>query len=158
MEMSVRSTRKEPLNFSNGSQINQRNSGTPVAKETEEKENLSHFSALLNCNGKVFDRNEPPVKDYTALQPVSESGARVGDIIAFKHIEMSENYTPELSDYKEGKVLEVDENKSVVLEMITKSKVRKTGRFEIEDFETIEEERQKSFSWSELIEPRLVFP
>ena len=157
-EMSLKSTRKEPLNFSNGSQIHQGNSGTPVTKETEEKENLSQFSALLNCNGKVFDRIEPPVRDYTALQPVRESGPRVGDIIAFKHIEMSENYTPELSDFKEGKVLEVDENKSVVLEMITKSKVRKTGRFEIEDFETSEEERQKSFSWSELIEPRLVFP
>ena len=72
-------------------------------------------------------------------------------MIAFKHLDLGENYTPELSDYKEGKVLEVDENKSVVFEMITRSKVKKNGRFEMEENQSIDDEKHKRFSWNELI-------
>ena len=156
-EMAVKSNRKEPLNLSNGAGA-VTSTNINGSNDTKEVENLSQFSALLNCNGAVFDRNEHPVKDYSAFHVVGESGPRVGDIIAFKHIEMSENYTPELSQYKEGKVVDVGENHSVVFEMITQSKVKKSGRFEIEEFQCSEDEKNKTFSWSELIEPRLVFP
>ena len=119
---------------------------------------MSQFSALLNCAGKVFDKNDEPVKDYTAYHLVSESGPRVGDVIAFKHLDLGENYSPEVSDYKEGKVLEVDENQTVVFEMITNSKRKKNGRFEMEEIQSNEFEKHKTISWNELIEPRLIFP
>ena len=162
-EMAVKTTRKEPLTFSNGvgsSNSDNLKAGDDVrqANNIKEADNLSQFSALLNCAGKVFDKNAVPVKDYTAYHLVSDSGPRVGDVIAFKHLDLGENYTPELSDYKEGKVLEVDENQSVVFEMITKSNVKKNGRFEMEENQSIDDEKLKRFSWNELIEPRLIFP
>ena len=164
-EMTVKTTRKDPLNFSNG--VASSNPRTPQdgddvrqrqVSHAKEPDNLSQFSALLNCAGKVFDKNAELAKDYTAYHLVSESGPRVGDVIAFKHLDLGENYTPELSDYKEGKVLEVDENKSVVFEMITQSKVKKNGRFEMEESQSIDDEKHKRFSWNELIEPRLISP
>ena len=161
-EMAVKTTRKEPLTFSNG--VGSSNSDNLYSGDDrqvnniKEADNLSQFSALLNCAGKVFDKNAVPVKDYTAYHLVSDSGPRVGDVIAFKHLDLGENYTPELSDYKEGKVLEVDENQSVVFEMITKSNVKKNGRFEMEENQSIDDEKLKRFSWNELIEPRLIFP
>ena len=156
-EMTVKTTRKEPLSFSNG--VASSNSNTPQeASNVKEADPLSHFSALLNCGGKVFDKNDEPAKDYTAYHLVSQSGPRVGDVIAFKHLDLGVNYTPEVSEYKEGKVLEVDENQSVVFEMITKSKVKKNGRFEMEENQSMEDEKHKTFPWHELIEPRLIFP
>jgi hypothetical protein len=44
-------------------------------------------------------------KGYSAYHAVSDSVPRVGDIIAFKIVEIRENYAPEVSDCKEGKVL-----------------------------------------------------
>ena len=160
-EMTVKTNRKEPLSFSNG--VTSSSSNTPQDEDggrqnAKEADPLSQFSALLNCAGKVFDKNDEPVKDYTAYHLVSESGPRVGDVIAFKHLDLGENYSPEVSDYKEGKVLEVDENQTVVFEMITNSKRNKNGRFEMEEIQSNEFEKHKTISWNELIEPRLIFP
>jgi len=125
---------------------------------------LSQFSTLLNCKDSVFDKNSEstvvaPVetKDYSAYHAVSGSGPRVGDIIAFKVIEMGENYTPEVSDFKEGKVLECEGTNTVTFELLKVSKKKKNGKFEIEEEEQ-EEEKVVTFNWAELIDPRLMFP
>ena len=157
-EMKVKSTRKEPLTFSNG-HINQEINSQPTENQSEEAPaKTSEFSALLNCNGKVFDKTKEPVKDYSAYHLVSGSGPRVGDIIAFKHVVMGENYAPEVSDYKEGKVVECDGTSSVTFEMLTSSSVRRAGRFELEDEQVETEDKIQMFQWGDLIEPRLVFP
>ena len=98
------------------------------------------------------------MKDYSAYHLVSGSGPRVGDIIAFKHVVMGENYAPEVSDYKEGKVVECDGTSSVTFEMLTSSSVRRAGRFELEDEQVETEDKIQMFQWGDLIEPRLVFP
>ena len=35
---------------------------------------------------------------------------RINDVIAFKMVEMSSNYTPEVSEYKEGRVVDIQDN------------------------------------------------
>jgi len=127
---------------------------------------LSQFSTLLNCKDSVFDKNSEstvvavaPVetKDYSVYHAVSGSGPRVGDIIAFKVIEMGENYTPEVSDFKEGKVLECEGTNTVTFELLKVSKKKKNGKFEIEEEEQ-QEEKVVTFNWADLIDPRLMFP
>ena len=159
-EMKVKSTRKEPLKFSPGLG---RKAAEEVVSQEEEKENkeakTAEFSVLLNCKGKVFDKDEEPVKDYTAYHLVSASGPRVGDLIAFKHVEMGANYTPEVSDYKEGKVVECEGTESVIFEMIkTRTVKRAGGKFEIEEESVHQEDKIQTFVWADLIEPRLMFP
>jgi len=131
---------------------------------------LSQFSALLNSRDAVFNKNGQKVdeasmesknmvekKDYSAYHAVSDSGPRVGDVIAFKIVEMGENYAPEVSDFKEGKVLECDGTKTVTFELLKMTKKKKTGKFEIEE-DADEEEKVQTFNWAEIIEPRLMFP
>jgi len=128
---------------------------------------LSQFSALLNCRDAVFNKNEKKAdeasmdivenKDYSAYHAVSDSGPRVGDVIAFKIVEMGENYAPEVSDFKEGKVLECDGTNTVTFELLKMSKKKKTGKFEIGE-DADQEEKVQTFNWAELIEPRLMFP
>merc|ERR1712098_95979 len=127
------------------------------SNEPVENSANSQLSALFNCKGQVFDRNSV-AKDYSAYHLVSDSGPRVGDIIAFKHVEMGENYTPEVSDYKEGKVTECDGTNWVTFEMLTQTKVKKNGKFEIEDDQSDLSDKVQTFNWCDLIEPRLVFP
>ena len=43
--------------------------------------------------------------DYASLPPADLEAIKVNDVIAFKMIEMSERYTPEMSDFKKGKVI-----------------------------------------------------
>ena len=157
-EMKVKSTRKEPLNFGPGLG----SKSTKEDSQEEEKENketkTAEFSALLNCRGKVFDKDEEPVKDYTDYHLVGASGPRVGDVIAFKHVEMGANYTPEVSEYKEGKVVECEGTESVTFEMIKTRTVKRAGKFEIEEDSVHQEDKIQTFMWADLIEPRLMFP
>ena len=152
-EMKVNVARKQPLVYSNG-----QTNGIHKEIEVPSNDAKSQLSALLNCNGQVFDRNQTNrSKDYTVYHLVSDSGPRVGDVIAFKHMQLDENYCPGLSDYKEGTVIECDGTNTVTFEMITTSKVVKSGKFEIEK-EQNQEEKIQTFQWAELHEPRLIFP
>jgi len=116
-------------------------------------------------NGDVADQaedtgashNEEIMKDYSVFHPVSGGGPRKGDIIAYKMVEISANYTPEVSEYKEGKVVEWDGKKKVTLELINKQIKKREGRFEVEGM-TDDVNYVREFSWDELIEPRLIFP
>merc|ERR1712202_42795 len=121
---------------------------------------MSQFSALLSCKDAVFNKNQGKLgndgpnqeiegvekKDYTAYHAVSETGPRVGDVIAFQVIEMADNYAPEVSDYKEGKVLECDGKKLVTFELIKLSSKRKNGKFEMDDQEN-QGDKVVSYNW-----------
>ncbi|XP_041072524.1 coilin isoform X2 [Carcharodon carcharias] len=67
-------------------------------KPGESKETLT--------NKHIIVQNPPevPKRDYSKL-PLLAAPPQVGERIAFKVLELSENYTPELSDYKEGRLL-----------------------------------------------------
>ncbi|KAJ3105484.1 hypothetical protein HDU96_008567 [Phlyctochytrium bullatum] len=53
------------------------------------------------------------VKDYSQY-PALKGLPRIGSVLAFKTLELSALYTPELSQYKEGTVLQVDAASSMV--------------------------------------------
>ncbi|XP_067128405.1 coilin-like isoform X2 [Centruroides vittatus] len=100
-------------------------------------------------------------KDYQQY-PILRGPPRVGDIVAFKVLELSSSYCPEISSYKEGKVLQHDQGTdNFVIEMFTPNATRTKGKFDLSDSETDEQASSKqqktdSVSWSEMIDPRLV--
>ena len=55
-----------------------------------------------------IDEPTPKTKDYEALERAVVDTISVNDCVAFKMIEMSDSYTPELSGWKEGKVIAKD--------------------------------------------------
>ncbi|XP_044278006.1 coilin [Varanus komodoensis] len=119
-------------------------------------------------NTSVIIQNplEAPKKDYSIL-PLLAAPPQVGEKIAFKLLELTENYTPEVSDYKEGKIVSWNPaNKQLELEILSFSSVTKEpGKFDLvyqsaDGAETIEyavsQDRKITQSWDALIEPRLI--
>ncbi|XP_062886781.1 coilin [Mobula hypostoma] len=110
-----------------------------------------------------------PPRDYSKL-PLLAAPPQVGERIAFKVLELSENYTPELSDYKEGRIVSYDaETQQVELsvESETSGSSKEPGKFDLvyqsENGEAVVEyavtrESQLTQSWSSLVEPRLIVP
>ncbi|XP_015283572.1 PREDICTED: coilin isoform X2 [Gekko japonicus] len=73
------------------------------------------------ANTSVIIQNPPevPKKDYSTL-PLLAAPPQVGEKIAFKLLELTENYTPEVSDYKEAKIISWNPtNKQLELEMLS---------------------------------------
>ncbi|XP_063149653.1 coilin [Candoia aspera] len=119
-------------------------------------------------NSSVITQNpvEVPKKDYSTL-PLLAAPPQVGEKIAFKLLELTENYTPEVSDYKEGKIVSWNPaNKQLELEILSfSSVVKEPGKFDLvyqaeDGAETIEyavsQDRKITESWDALIEPRLI--
>ncbi|XP_062975968.1 coilin [Elgaria multicarinata webbii] len=119
-------------------------------------------------NSSVIIQNplEVPKKDYSIL-PLLAAPPQVGEKIAFKLLELTENYTPEVSDYKEGKIVSWNPaSKQLELEILSFSSVAKEpGKFDLvyqsaDGAETIEyavsQDRKIIQSWNALIEPRLI--
>jgi len=97
--------------------------------------------------------------------PLLKSLPDIGDRIAFKVLEISNNYTPTLSGYKVGTVSEIFSQQNMLkveLEpQFIKGNKPKEGKFELPDSELDEscemvQGNQKSFQWTELYEPKKV--
>nr|XP_008112585.2 PREDICTED: LOW QUALITY PROTEIN: coilin [Anolis carolinensis] len=119
-------------------------------------------------NSSVIIQNpvEVPKKDYSKL-PLLAAPPQVGEKIAFKLLELTENYTPEVSNYKEGKIVSWNPiNKQLELELLSFSSVaRGPGKFDLvyqsadgaEAIEnTVSQDRKIIQNWDALIEPRLI--
>lgn len=107
---------------------------------------------------KVLDQH---MKNYEACAPL-HGAPRIGDQVVFKVLEMSLSYTPELSDYKEGVVQEIDSNGLVKLLLADKSKGRKLGdgimsrKFELDSEAETEIDSILEVNWRELIDLKLI--
>ena len=116
---------------------------------------LSH-SVYNPCTGKVDVYTNKSVvvqnKDYSAYPAVGDTEPRVEDIIAFKVVELGEDYTPRVSDYKEGKVLELDDEK-VKFKLVNNGYKRMNGKFEIDD---IHVEENVTYKLMQLIDAKLL--
>ena len=122
------------------------------------------MEALLSCQGQVFakDGSEGVVngtttakeKDYSSF-PTLEAVPGVGAVIAYKVMELSVDYTPGVSAYKEGKVLGV-EGENLFIELLAGFVKRSGGRFELGEEDTVEKNVQHGMK--ELIEPVLLKP
>ncbi|XP_040190443.1 coilin isoform X2 [Rana temporaria] len=135
------------------------NYDSPSLKKQQLEEDATNTSMIIQ------NPPESPKKDYSTF-PLLAGPPQVGKIIAFKILELDENYSPELSDYKEGVVRSVDPvTQQVELELLAKQKRREPGKFdlvyEMEDGREIVEfavrpDRKMKESWSSLVTPRLV--
>ncbi|XP_063445135.1 coilin-like [Mytilus trossulus] len=146
-----------------------------LTKEDQLNTKLTNVSVILQNTS--FDNkqqgNEYPEKETSAIYeavPVDYSKfpdligpPRPGDRLAYKVIELSETYTPEVSDYKEAIVVSyIPATKTVELEnqQEGKSKLNMNGKFEVvfEDEENIatETDLKVFLPLESLIEPKLL--
>ncbi|GCB65605.1 hypothetical protein scyTo_0007755, partial [Scyliorhinus torazame] len=138
---------------------NYENSQEPKPGESKE--------TVTNKHVVVENPPEVPKKDYSKF-PLLAAPPQVGERIAFKMLELSENYTPELSDYKEGRLLSYNASTQQVelcVDSISTENSKEPGKFDLiyqtESGEDVVEyavtrEPQVSESWSSLVEPRLI--
>ncbi|XP_041265057.1 coilin [Onychostruthus taczanowskii] len=124
--------------------------------------------AATNTSVLVQNPVEIPRRDYSVL-PLLAAPPQVGERIAFKRLELTENYSPEVSDYKEAKILSWnDEKKQIELEILSTSAgqfAKEPGKFDLvyqsaDGVELIEyavpQDTKITESWDALIEPRLI--
>ncbi|KAM6163623.1 coilin [Rhynchocyon petersi] len=120
---------------------------------------------LTNSSTIIQNPVETPKKDYSMLPLLA--GPQVGEKIAFKHLELTSDYSPNVSDYKEGKILSHNpETQQVDIEILSSLPVvKEPGKFdlvyhnengaEVVEYAVTQEKRITLF-WRELIEPRLI--
>ncbi|XP_064322860.1 coilin [Phalacrocorax carbo] len=124
--------------------------------------------AATNTSVLVQNPVEVPKRDYSVL-PLLAAPPQVGERIAFKRLELTENYSPEVSDYKEGKIISWNANeKQIELEILSSSAeqlAKEPGKFDLvyqsaDGAELIEyavpQDTKITESWDALIEPRLI--
>ncbi|XP_009076908.1 PREDICTED: coilin, partial [Acanthisitta chloris] len=124
--------------------------------------------AVTDTSVLVQNAVETPKRDYSVL-PLLAAPPQVGERIAFKRLELTENYSPEVSDYKEAKILSwnADQNQ-VELEILSAPAgpcAKEPGKFDLvyqsaDGVELIEyavpQDTKITESWDALIEPRLI--
>ncbi|XP_073690313.1 coilin [Garra rufa] len=107
-----------------------------------------------------------PKRDYATL-PLLAAPPGVGQKIAFKLLELTENYTPEVSDYKEGKIIAFNSQTQVMeLELLSQPQApAEPGKFDLvyenpDGSERVEyavtHGSQLTERWDSLLEPRLI--
>ncbi|KAM9394243.1 coilin [Pholidichthys leucotaenia] len=107
-----------------------------------------------------------PKPDYSSM-PLLAAPPQVGQKIVFKLLELTENYTPEVSDYKEGKIVSFDPTtKQIELELLIASQAPvEPGKFDLvyqnpDGSERVEyavsRESLITERWESLLEPRLI--
>ncbi|NXX68351.1 COIL protein, partial [Spizella passerina] len=118
--------------------------------------------AATNTSVLVQNPVEFPKRDYSVL-PLLAAPPQVGERIAFKRLELTENYSPEISDYKHKKTPKT--NPKTKLIFIGFCVAKEPGRFDLvyqsaDGEELIEyavpQDTKITESWDALIEPRLI--
>jgi len=140
-----------------GNQEKVEESGVENGKEAAKKNGLAveGMEALLSCRGKVFDRSvdRPMARDYSSLTPL-QGPPGIGAVLAYRVMELGADYTPGMSQYKEGRVVQVS-GQQVTLELQAGASTRVGGRFSMVE-EEVEVERVVTLTLGELIQPLLV--
>ncbi|NXY71283.1 COIL protein, partial [Glareola pratincola] len=123
--------------------------------------------AATNTSILVQNPVEVPKRDYSVL-PLLAAPPQVGERIAFKRLELTENYTPEVSDYK---VLsrsfphQQDSVRTLGHQMLVVMFAKEPGKFDLvyqsaDGAELIvyavPQDTKITESWDALIEPRLI--
>lgn len=147
--------------------------GTPWKQDFhynyENGEHQKPRDSLTNESFIIQNPPEPepaPKRDYTTL-PLLAAPPVVGEKIAFKLLELTENYTPEVSDYKEGKIIAFNpQTKMLELELLSKPQATfEPGKFDLvyenpDGSERVEyavtHGSQMTERWDSLLEPRLI--
>ncbi|XP_017294329.1 coilin isoform X2 [Kryptolebias marmoratus] len=132
------------------------------AKEPSyQTDSLTNVSVVLQNGAESV-----PQKDYSSM-PLLAAPPQVGQTIAFKLLELTESYTPEISEYKEGKIISFDPTtKHVELKLLNASQAPvEPGKFDLvyqnpDGSESVEYAVSRGSwvteRWESLLEPRLV--
>ncbi|NXL56576.1 COIL protein, partial [Chordeiles acutipennis] len=120
-----------------------RGRGANPSSEGQKQSQLNE--AATNTSVLVQNPVEVPKRDYSVL-PLLAAPPQVGQIIAFKRLELTENYSPEVSDYK---VLVAKEPGKFDLVYQSEDGAELIEYAVPQDTKIIE-------SWDALIEPRLI--
>ncbi|PKK25642.1 coilin [Columba livia] len=136
------------------------------SSESQKQRHLNE--AATNTSVLVQNPVDVPKRDYSVL-PLLAAPPQVGERIAFKRLELTENYSPEVSDYKEGKIISWNaDKKEIELEILSSSAgqfAKEPGKFDLvyqsaDGGELIEyavpQDTKITESWDALIEPRLI--
>ncbi|XP_072225318.1 coilin [Leuresthes tenuis] len=124
-------------------------------------DSLTNMSVVLQNGAESV-----PKQDYNSM-PLLAAPPQVGQKIAFKLLELTENYTPEISEYKEGKIVSFDPNtKQIELELLNTSQAPvEPGKFDLvyqnpDGSERVEYAVSRGSwvteRWESLLEPRLI--
>jgi hypothetical protein len=112
------------------------------------------LESLLGCAGTVFTRSHlPGQRDYDNLPGLAAPA--VGQVVAYKVIEMGEDYTPGVSQYKEARVVGL-EGEQLELQLVSGAARRAGGKFELAEEETVE--GAVRLRLGDMIQPVLVTP
>lgn len=121
---------------------------------------------VTNTSTIIQNPIETHKKDYSLL-PLLAAAPQVGEKIAFKLLELTSDYSPDVSDYKEGKILSHNpETQQVDIEILSSlPAMKEPGKFdlvyhnengtEVVEYAVTQEKRITVF-WRELIDPRLI--
>ncbi|XP_031209249.1 coilin [Mastomys coucha] len=134
------------------------------SSESQKQKQLNEI--LTNSSTVIQNPVEPPKKDYSLL-PLLAAAPQVGEKIAFKLLELTSDYSPDISDYKEGKILSHDpETQQVDIEILSSlPALKEPGKFDLvyhneNGMEVVEyavtQEKRITVLWKELIDPRLI--
>lgn len=135
----------------------------------EEREPSYSTDSLTNVSVVIQNREESAPKtkpDYNSM-PMLAAPPQVGQKIAFKLLELTENFTPEVSDYKEAKILSFDPaSKQIELELLSYFQAPvEPGKFDLvyqnpDGSERVEYAVDRGSlvteRWNSLLEPRLI--
>ncbi|XP_040605394.1 coilin [Mesocricetus auratus] len=132
--------------------------------ESQKQKQLNDI--LTNSSTVIQNPVETHKKDYSLL-PLLAAAPQVGEKIAFKLLELTSDYSPDVSDYKEGKILSHDpETQQVDIEVLSSlPALKEPGKFDLvyhneNGTEVVEyavtQERRITVLWKELIDPRLI--
>uniref|UniRef100_A0A8C9YYE4 Coilin p80 n=1 Tax=Sander lucioperca TaxID=283035 RepID=A0A8C9YYE4_SANLU len=92
-----------------------------------------HTDSLTNMSVVLQNAAEAaPKRDYSSM-PLLAAPPQVGQKIAFKLLELTENYTPQVSEYKEGRIVSFDlTTKQIELELLNASQAPvEPGKFDL---------------------------
>ncbi|KAF4027057.1 hypothetical protein G4228_019515 [Cervus hanglu yarkandensis] len=121
---------------------------------------------VTNSSTIIQNPIETHKKDYSLL-PLLAAAPQVGEKIAFKLLELTSDYSPDVSDYKEGRILSHNpETEQVDIEILSSlPAMKEPGKFdlvyhnknraEVVEYAVTQEKRISVF-WRELIDPRLI--
>ncbi|XP_036125882.1 coilin isoform X1 [Molossus molossus] len=140
-----------------------------VLNRDTEYQKQQHLNEMVTNSSTVIQNPvETHKKDYSLL-PLLAAAPQVGEKIAFKLLELTSDYSPDVSDYKEGKILshnpETQQIDIEILSSVPVSVVKEPGKFDLvyhneNGSEVVEyavtQERKITVFWRQLIDPRLI--
>ncbi|ELK01698.1 Coilin [Pteropus alecto] len=137
--------------------------GSPSSSSESESDHESTSDGLSNV---ILENPVERHKDYSLL-PLLAAAPQVGEKIAFKLLELTSDYSPDVSDYKEGKILSHNpETQQVDIEILSSlPAMKEPGKFDLvyhneNGTEVVEyavtQEKKITVFWRELIDPRLI--